>query len=561
MNTANLELHGEVGKRLRRVKEYFLTGFIDANPAIVEQFFQRDTLPQMKMTAWSGEFCGKYLCSCAAVYRLLPDENLKAECARLMELLCLAQDGDGYLGPFKKSERLIGKVYDYNDDCLYPHWDIWGHYHITIGFLEWYAITGNTRYLDAARRIAALIADCIDERDITNDEHFEMKAAYLHAFAKLYSATRERKYMEYCDKMLTIFEKKGRFLEDVEAGKEFYQSDYPRWETMYCFAGFAELYKITRNDRYLRALRKLYDSICRNDIHNTGAFSAGEKASGNAYTFEAIETCCTVAWLEVLYDLYDITGDVGVIETIERAYYNTVMASIHPSGKWSTYSTPMKGLRIANHNEIIFQSAACTDANCCSVNAPRALAGVYRWAIAEQDGCTTVNWLSDCTYTDAAHGVTVRIESQYPYDGAVKVSVTSREKRRFCVRLPAHADSLTVTVDGKPAAVDGKYVELCASRATVEIDARFSVRVEQGDKDLKDLCSLYYGPLLLSYDRRFNAHYDEVPVIESFAIEKTVPVNPLNTPNFLVKAGDAVLCEFDYAGCNGTEYTTWVKVR
>lgn len=553
------KIGGEAGKRLRRVKDGFLIGYIDANPAIVEQYFQRDTQPQMKIQPWSGEFCGKYLCSCAAVYRLEPDPTVRAECERLIGLLGLVQDDDGYLGPFPKNQRLIGRVH-YDNDCMCPHWDIWGHYHTTVGLLEWYELTGNARYLDSARKIAALVARFIEENDITNDEHLETKAAYLHAFAKLYTLTGEKQYLDDCATMLKIFEKNGRFLENLEADKEFYQSDFPRWETLHFFEGIAELYKSTRNARYLSALRRLYRSIKENDIHNTGAFSSGEQASGNAYTFDSIETCCTVAWLQVLYGLYDITGDAEIIETIEKAYYNTVMGSIHPSGKWSTYNTPMKGERLANHQDISFQSAACTDVNCCSVNAPRALGGIHRWGFVEKEGCVTVNWLSECAYTDGK-GTTIDIQSQYPYGGTIRLDIRSEAKKPFRIRLPKHADTLTVTVDGKAVEVCGKdYLEIESARTTVEMNAAFSVRAVKGEKDLGDLYSLYYGPLLLAYDRRFNTPYTDVPTVALHNLQKTRPQNPLHAPNFLVKAGETVLCDFDYAGCNGTRYTTWVKL-
>ncbi len=98
-------------------------------------------MPQL--VPWAGEFVGKYLISAIQARRMVDDPALDALLRRVIPVLISTQAEDGYLGPFRKQERLLG------------HWDLWGHYHCMLALMMWYEDTG-----DAAARLGRW-AGCI----------------------------------------------------------------------------------------------------------------------------------------------------------------------------------------------------------------------------------------------------------------------------------------------------------------------------------------------------------------------------------------------------------------
>src|SRR5262249_28228130 len=122
------------------------------------------------------------------------------------------------------------------------------------------------------------------------------------------------------------------------------------------------------------------------DRRNSGAFSGGEQATGNAFVPSAIETCCTVAWMAISVDMLRLTGDLQVADELELSTFNAALGAQHSSGRWWTYNTPMDGDRKASAHEIVFQArAGSPELNCCSVNGPRSLGMLSEWAVMADD--------------------------------------------------------------------------------------------------------------------------------------------------------------------------------
>lgn len=112
---------------------------------------------------------------------------------------------------------------------------------------------------------------------------------------------------------------------------------------MHVIMGFAEMYRATGDMDYLRACQQIVSSVLKTDIHNTGAFSTDEQAVGNPYQNGNIETCCVIAFDALAIALYELTGDSQIVDFLELAHYNACMGLWSPTGRWSTYNTPMNG--------------------------------------------------------------------------------------------------------------------------------------------------------------------------------------------------------------------------
>ena len=116
------------------------------------------------------------------------------------------------------------------------------------------------------------------------------------------------------------------------AGREFYRTPRPRWESLHSLQGLVELYRITGDATYRDAFLHHWASIRRFDLRNTGGFSSGEQATGDPFRNDAIETCCVIAWQAVCLDALRLTGDPTIADDLELATFNAVFGSQHPSG-------------------------------------------------------------------------------------------------------------------------------------------------------------------------------------------------------------------------------------
>jgi DUF1680 family protein len=575
-------LGGELGRRLEAVTRQWVLPAPHANPGMLEMFRLRDREPSHDMVPWAGEFAGKYLTHAVQIWRLTRDAELGKHIRWFVGELVDLQSDDGYLGPWPKAWRLRkgGPM------CGEP-WDAWGHYHAMVGLLLWHKDTDDKRALTCARRIADLLCrrflDNPRERLHDTGAH-EMNQAPVHALAWLYRITGERRYLRMAEQIVAEFAvpPAGDYLNAALAGKEFWETSKPRWESLHPIMGLSELYHATGNEDYRRAFEHLWWSMLKGDRHNNGGFSSGEKATGNPYDEGAIETCCTVAWMAMSVEMLRITGLSVVADEIELSMLNSGFGMMSPSGRWVTYNTPMAGERQASAHTIVFQARAGTpELNCCSVNGPRALGLLCEWAVMRRADGLALNYYGPCVIETPEAVLTQTTD--YPSDGRVDIAVSPRTAKPFtlALRIPYWSERTRVRLNGKPGhgATAGGFFEINRQwhkGDTVRIDLDFRphywVRETAASSQSKPAdarsASIYRGPILLTHDPHHEATDSaELPVLDAAKLKfKRVKATSWFKPWMLLEAnvrdGSKVrLCDFASAGVAGTAYQTWLPLR
>jgi uncharacterized protein len=584
---ARYDLRGIVGDRLHRNRNHWLLTTPLANPAMLEMFRDRDRLPRRDLVPWAGEFAGKYLTSAVLCWRLDRDPALAAHLAEFVDEFIATQDEDGYLGPFPRHERLTGHTMS-GERGLRALWDLWGHYHAILGLGLYHLEFGYAPALQACLRAADhLCAHFLegDERPIDAGAE-EMNLAIAHGLAWLYQQTGEPRYLQLVREIERDWETPpaGDYVRQALADVPFFQTPKPRWESLHDIQAILSLYEITGEARYRQAFIQIWRSIPPTDIHNTGGFTSGEKATGNPYDPGAIETCCTVAWMALSVDMLRLTGEAAVADEIERSFYNAALGAQSTSGRWWTYNTPMDGVRRASAHDIVFQAReGSSELNCCSVNGPRALGMLSEWAVMlpsrqQINNGLMLNYYGPGTITvDLPSGQTVTLtqETAYPLDGHVRLSLSLAEPTEFALslRIPEWSRSTAAALNGQPIGsqpLEGGYLRLnriWQDGDTVSLDFDLSLRILAGEREAAGKISLFRGPLLLAYDRRYNAmDPDDLPapmVAQGDALPLTDWDSPTPAPWMLVQAPTADgrvlrLCDFASAGAAGTPYCTWL---
>ena len=160
-----------VGDRVAAGLDNWLLRAPVANPGMIEMFRLRDRKPVPNLVPWAGEFVGKYLISAVQARRIVDDPAFDEFLRDLIAEFISTQAEDGYLGPFRKEERLLG------------HWDLWGHYHCMLGLMMWYEDTGGKAALECAVRAADLICKVYldTERRPIQAGSDEMNLSVIHA--------------------------------------------------------------------------------------------------------------------------------------------------------------------------------------------------------------------------------------------------------------------------------------------------------------------------------------------------------------------------------------------
>lgn len=579
---------GPLATYLQGVAEQWLHPAPQANPAILEIFRDRDRLPRRDLVPWAGEFAGKYLTSAVQILRLTGEPALRQAIAAFVKQLLALQAEDGYLGPWPKASRLTGAAPNVmGKEGL--TWDAWGHYHVMLGLLLWHEESGDRQALAGARRMGDLVCDKFlgaKTPRLVDTGSTEMNLALIHSLCLLYRRTKAQPYLDMALQILDEFAARGPdgaflagdYLHSALAGREFFQTPKPRWESLHPIMGLAELHWLTGREDCRQAFEQHWWSIAKLDRHNNGGFSSGEQAQGNPYHPGAIETCCTIAWAAMSVEMLRLTGSPVVADELELSTLNSIVGLHSYSGRWVTYNTPMDGVRKASAHDIVFQAReGSPELNCCSVNGPRGLGLVGEWALMQGGEGLFLNWYGPSTLEARLPGGALRLiqETGYPRDGRIALRVTPDKAAQFALhlRIPYWSAKTRVRLNGEAlrGVQAGTYLKLDRKWKRgdkIELDLDMSLHYWAGEQECAGRTSVYRGPILLTYDRRLNEmDPDDLPELDARGLKGRLLAGKSDLPTMVLAEYPTAdgrrlrLCDFASAGEGGSPYISWLKVR
>lgn len=573
---------GFVGSRLAANLEGWELRTPGANPALTEMFYDRDRKPPRDLLPWHGEFVGKYLCSAILSHRILRDPRQEDLIQRVASRFIASQGEDGYLGPFPEGSRLTG-LREGEGFLQTQLWDVWGHYWAIQALILYYEDFGDEAALAAATKAADLIVQTFLHKplDMTNDGSVgQMNYAVIHAFALLYRITGKRDYLDMAYWIIDKWDEPAgpQYMKLALNGNEMYEFPGNRWESLHDFLGLYEMYLLTGEPTYREVFVHIWNSILKGDRHNTGGFSSGEKTTGNPYDPSAIETCCTVAWIDMSIAMLKLTGNSLVADEIELSTFNGSLGGQSPSGRWWTYNTPMNGTKEASAHTINFQCRpGSPELNCCSVNGPRGLALLSEWAVLSNDG-PVLNYYGPSTFwlkTPNSQTLVISQQTDYPRSGNVILQLTVDEPEQFPIkiRIPSWSATTSVSVNGEksPDVRQGSYLHLERQWKTgdiIELNLDMSPHYWVGERNFAAEASVYHGPILLAFDPVYNdTDPAAIPQIDAKTLNLEAGHTTRNIQPWMIlttQASDGTqvaLCDFASAGAYGNYYRTWLPLQ
>jgi DUF1680 family protein len=427
-------------------------------------------------------------------------------------------------------------------------WDIWTHCYLILGLLELHRHFPNSRYLEAACRIGDLCSEtltrgAIDITDLGN--HHGLSATVLIDPAlELYFATSQQRYLDLALLVLEQGERNPRhaLLTRTLAGTDASEiATGKSYQILWNLVGLAKLYRAIGDTTYLRAVESLWANVRAHHLTLGGGpwggvahrsrevFNPGFVFSPYGY----VETCSTMAWIQLNRELLCITGQAAYAEEIERSAYNDLLGAQAPNGEdWCYYSFP-NGKRVYT-----------TYWRCCKSSGAMALEELPSIAYGiSQDGGIKVNLLGPSeTQLRLPTAGKVRLEQKtaYPFDGTVALEISPERPSVFSIeiRIPDWAQGATVSVSGDSNMlhpIAGAYVRLerlwragdvitlsCPMRPQIHRKAHRNVQESQAPDGLPvrqevlhfDYLAITRGPLVYATD-----------LIDGYKIEETLRID------------------------------------
>lgn len=334
------------------------------------------------------------------------------------------------------------------------------------------------------------------------------------AMAELARVTGNQAYLDQAE--LFIDRRGHGRLKIIDFGQEYFQDDMPvRERTIMAGHSVRENYLLSavvdvaveKQDQELleAAVTQAVNTLARR-TYITGGQGSNHEGESFGQDFELpsdraySETCAGIGSVQFNQRLLLATGNAFHADVVERTLYNVVSAGPSAEGTAFFYTNPLHQRdegRVVPQDEPSFRASSSTRApwfavSCCPTNLTRTIASIGAYIASTSGNTVHLHQYADSRITAslAAGEVTLRVETQYPYDGRVTITVESAhlsdEPAGFslALRVPAWATGATVQVASHaPAQVElgETVVDRLLEGSSIILDLPMEPRWTRGD--------------------------------------------------------------------------------
>ena len=386
---------------------------------------------------------------------LHPDSELDAYLDDLIAKIAGAQEDDGYL---YTARTIDPEAMDSEREGL-TRWsnlrvnhELYNVGHLYEAAVAHHQATGKRTLLEVAIRNVELIDSVFGPgkiRDVPGHEEIEI------GLAKLYRATGERRYLELAkffldqrgqpdrDNLQSNYDNPG-YTQDHLPVTEQREAVGHAVRAGYLYSGMADIAALTGDRAYIDALDALWTNVVAKRMYLTGGIGARHhgEAFGDDYELPNAkayaETCAAVANALWNHRMFLLHGDAKYLDVLERTLYNGFLSGISLQGDTFFYANPL-----SSDGEWPFNVRTGAvrypwfECSCCPTNVARLLPSLPGYAYAHRDGDLYVNLYvaGTATVVTSAGGVTLTQDTDYPWSGAVKLTVDPPAESAFTIRL------------------------------------------------------------------------------------------------------------------------------
>ncbi len=214
---------------------------------------------------------------------------------------------------------------------------------------------------------------------------------------------------------------------------------------LYLMSAVTDLARLTDDATWAECAIRLWDQVTATRQYITGGFGSTARNEGFTQDYDLPnrtayqETCASIAFVFWCERLARLTGDAKYVAALKRTLYNAVAAGANVEGDRFFYENPLETDGTHERSEW-FRCA------CCPPNYARAVAQLSRW-VCRADGKDLYLWIPLACTIRLPNG-TVRIRSEYPWDGDISIEGRELLGRVLLPNLPQDKDSSWTEVPG-----------------------------------------------------------------------------------------------------------------
>ncbi len=307
------------------------------------------------------------------------------------------------------------------------------------------------------------------------------------ALVKLYRATGRKRYLDLAAFFVNARGQSPHYFDQEAAARgesprtpkgfgsyDYYQAHKPvrgqdsaeghAVRACYLYAGMADVAAETGDAELLKSCSRLWHSIVTKRLYVTGGI--GSSHAGERFTVDYdlpdeaayAETCAAIALIFFAQRMLHNELNATYADVLEQALYNCVAAGVSLDGARFFYANrlavypKLMERQISGQHFTSFRQEwfGCA---CCPPNIARLLASLGQYAAsAAADRVALHLYAAGEIKAGLACGdVTLQVKTDYPWDGAVAITVSPAKPCRFtlCLRIPGWCDKPALRVNGK----------------------------------------------------------------------------------------------------------------
>jgi DUF1680 family protein len=399
---------------------------------------------------WGEANLYKFLETVAYSLAMGRDPALEQRVDEIIGLLAAGQQPDGYL-----------HVYITNNQK--PPWDpgfldgshdgyVLGH--LIEAALAYHEATGKRALLDLARKAA----DQAWQHFLgpNGQPGFCGHAELELALVELYRVTHEARYLDL-SRAFVEWRGRGKVKPFSATPRAYFQDEVPlraqrtleghAVRAVFFATGVADLAIETGDADYRLATQRFWDSTTLRRMAITGGIGPRKEHEAFGEDYELpndgyYESCAACGLADFAQRVFLLERRAESIDVLERVLYNAVLHGISLGGTNTYYCNPLSDRDHPRDNCWV----------CCPPNLSRTLLQVGRYAYARTDRDLYVNLFIGGTVRVPlkAGEVTLRVETDYPWDGNVNLRVEAKAPVRFALHLrqPGWCERAGLTLNG-----------------------------------------------------------------------------------------------------------------
>ena len=370
-----------------------------------------------------------------------PDSALEAKADDWISKIAAAQLPDGYLDTYFTLRDLsqrwtnIEAHEDYNAG------------HLIEAAVAYYNVTGKRRLLDVAIRLANHIDSTFR---LANNKWFSGHEEIELALVKLYKVTNDDRYLKLADWYLKQRGKGGiytygktwftpAYWQDLKPVKDQTEITGHAVRAMYLYTGAADVAALSGDMGYMNAMQKVWEDVVHRNMYLTGGIGSAGDNEGFAKDYDLpnedayCETCASVGMVLWNQRMCQLTGDSKYIDVLERSLYNGALDGLSLSGDHFFYDNVLASN--GQHQRREWFGTAC-----CPANIARLVTSIGNYIYGKSGNGIWINLFvaSNTNIKIGSANVPIKMETNYPWDGKVRVNIDPATKTKFklYIRMP-----------------------------------------------------------------------------------------------------------------------------